>query len=165
MRGCDEGEKFSSATAMVAWWFATRGHFESVAAVDPSADVIQGLRVDRTERAWWSHAIRQALREAAKRMGSSSGVLLLWLHLRPRSVVGYRRKRGVRVAVFDDPIPLWDLYQHPTVEAYHLGGQRRVVARYWEALREVERVAVERGWLPRRSMPCDRLAGTHDAPP
>lgn len=153
----EEGHKFGSIVSMLSWWFATRGHFESVPAVDPSADVIQGLRVDRTERAWWSHAGRQLLEETAKRQGNTFGVLLLWLHLRPRMVTGYKRKKGVRVAVWSDPVPLWELYADPTVKAYGNGGQRRVVSRYWDALGVAEGVAVERGWLTRRATaPADR---------
>lgn len=142
--------RFVSATAMLSWFFAMRSHMEGAPAIDPAADVIQGLRVDRDERLYWVGSVKQALEAVVKKQGHSAGALLLWLHLRPREVVGYKRRRGVRVAVFSDSVPLWELFREPAVQAYGLA-QRKAIAVFRAALTAVEEYAFERGWLAFRA--------------
>lgn len=145
-----ERARFKTATELVAWFFAMAGHMASAPAIDPSADVIQGARVDRDERLSWIGCGRQALKHLADAQGNNTGVLLLWLHLRPSRVTGYVVKRGMRIPVSSHPVPLWELHQDPTVKAVSLS-RRDAVRAYWDALRRVEEFAFSRHWIAARA--------------
>ena len=148
--------RFRSATEMLAWFFEHASHMASIPAIDPSAEVIQGLRVDRDERHWWIQSVRQALAHLERTSENSVGSVLLWLHLRPRQKTGQKRKRGVIVPIYRDPVPIWELWQAPELKAlsksdkrYHLS-EKRAVKAYREAIAVVEKYAVEKGWLEAR---------------
>jgi hypothetical protein len=145
-----EGPRFTSARAMLGWLFAVREHMTSIPAVDPSADNIQGLRVDKDERHWWIHSIMQALEALQRAQGETTGAMLLWLHMMPRTVVSYRVKRGIRIPVALEAVPVWDLYKHPSVAALGLS-QRRAKDDFWRALTWVEDYAWTRGWIAMRA--------------
>jgi len=145
-----ERPRFDTATSMLSWWFAVSGHMESTPAIDPSAEVIQGLRVDRDERLWWIQSVRQALQHVERAQGHALGVLLLWLHLRPRIVTGYKVRKGIRIPVVLEPVPLWELHRAQEASGYRLS-RRKATEAYWEALRKVEDYAWERGWILTRA--------------
>lgn len=142
-----ERARFSSATSFLAWVFSMAGHMESPPAIDPSADVVQGARVDRDERIAWVGAGRQVLTALVAAQGHTAGLHLLWLHLRPRVVTGYREKRGIRIPIARESIPLWELHAAPGVKL----SRRGAVRAYWEALRWVEDFAYTRGWIAARA--------------
>jgi|GEM_PF-6440383 len=147
---------FTSATQMLSWFFEHYEHSTSIPAIDPARDVIQGSRVDMDKRHWKIKSAEQALRHLVKTSGDAVGAYLVWLHLRPRRKTGERRKRGVIIPIWSDPVPLWDLYQAPelvnlgkTDKRYRLS-QRKARQAYLDALNIVERFAVDKGWLEAR---------------
>jgi hypothetical protein len=120
-----ERARFRSTSEMLSWFFALKDHMASVPAIDPSAEVIQGLRVDRDERSYWIQSVRQALEHMVRAQGNSTGALLLWLHLRPRKVVGYKVKKGINRPIYSEPVPVWELFREPVVVALQLGLSQR----------------------------------------
>jgi hypothetical protein len=143
----EERARFPSVTAMLSWYFALHGHMESAPGMDPSREVIQGLRVDKDERHYWMQSVRQALAELVRAQGNATGYLLLVMHLRPRAVIKYKTKKGMRIPVWADPVPLWELYQHPKVKL----SQRKAIELYWHSLEQVEDYAANRGWVAGRA--------------
>lgn len=138
---------FRSATSMLSWFFSVKDNVGSIAAIDPSADVVQGLRGDKLERAWKVQSVRQALEELQRQQGNSTGALLLWLHLRPRVPIGRKRVRGVEVVQWGEPVPLWELFRDPAVNL----SQRAATRLYWESLEVVEDFGLNRRWILERA--------------
>ncbi len=131
-----DGPPFETVTGMLGLLFAARGQVEGVQAMDPSADFIQGGRTDRAERLWRIKSAEMAFKEVDGR-----GALLLWLHLRPRTLV-----KSLAIAQWEESVPLFGLYQHRAVQAFGLS-RRTAVREYWAALEKVERFAWGKGWL------------------
>lgn len=153
----DDRARWPSATSMLSWFFALAGHMASAPAIDPAADYVQGGRVDRDERLAWIGSVRQALHHLEEAEGSNTGTLLLWLHLRPRRITGYKVRRGLRIPITSEPVPLWELHAQPMVQL----GRRRAAHAYWAALRRVEDFAFAKGWIAARSKRKERAPNTY----
>lgn len=142
-------EPWPNATAMLSWFFAMRGHMSSVPAIDPAAETIQGLRVDKDERHWRIGSVEQALGALVGAQGSHLGVTLLWLHLAPRRLRREFTRRGVTVREWVDPIPLDELFRY--TGAYAELSRRAAIQLYWSSLAAVEEFAYARKWITARS--------------
>lgn len=146
-----ERARWPTAAAMLSWFFALKDHMASIPAVNPAADVIQGLRVERDERLYWIGKARLALAALERHTGSGFAGLLLWLYFRPRVLVGHKRRKGVRVAVYAEPVPRWELSRAPELSGYPSLSQRAAVEAFGLALRWVEDYAYSRGWVKFRA--------------
>lgn len=146
-----EQSPWPNATAMLSWFFALEDHMSSIPAIDPSAEVIQGLRVDKDERAWKLQSTRQALRHLADAQGGHTGHVALWLHLRPRVLLKEFRRKGTTVRVWDDPVALDELAAAPTLRSIAMLSRRQAVQLYWSSLAVVEEFAFARKWIGERS--------------
>lgn len=141
----DERTPWATATQMLAWFYAMHSRASDIPAIDPGRERIDGLRVDRDERAWKVQSVRQALTHLVATQGSNTGALLLWMHLRPTAVRHVRTKRKGWVARQEHAVPLWDLHEEVQLT------QRGAVEAYWEALRIVEEFALTKEWIAVRT--------------
>lgn len=138
--------RWRDARDMLGWYFANYDRMHSPPAIDPSREVIQGLRVDRDQRIHDVAYVSVALRELAKKQGHDRGVLLLWMNFRSPSQTGHVRDPDGRKRVqYGLPgIAIRDLYREAG------GSREKTTAEYWEALTLVEDFAVQRRWVAAR---------------
>ena len=140
---------FTSATGMLSWFFSVADHMASVPAIDPAAEVIQGLRVDKDDRHWRIQSVRQALAALVEAQGSSYGALCLWLHLRPRVPTKTKQVDGRQVTYWSEPVALSELSKAPELCGY-VTSRRDAQRTYWASLRWLEDYAWSRKWICRR---------------
>lgn len=139
-----ERARFRTLSQLLAWRFAMAGHMEAPPAIDPSREVIQGLRVDREDRLGWTGRIDGALRDLARVQGDDKGVMLLWLHFRSPTQQGYRVLDGRKVVRYGAPgVAIRDLHAEKGVSL----SRDRAIDEFWRSFRLLEGWAIARGWV------------------
>jgi hypothetical protein len=145
-RADEEVARWGTVSEMLAWFFALYGHMESPPAIDPSREVIQGLKVDRDERIAWLAKVKKALQH----LGAENNhryVMLIWLHYRCPVPIGDRIVDGRKLTKHSDPgVPIRELYRHA-------GGnvsRDQTIHEFWVGVAWLEEYAWGRGWLRER---------------
>lgn len=142
-----ERPRWDNVMKMLSWFFALYDRMESVPAMDPSRDIVQGVKVDRDERISWVAKVKSLLEALNKRQGNPKGVFLIWLHFRTPRVIGYVTRHGMKVPNSTGAsVPVWELYREPGVGL----SQRMAREEFWRAMSVLEEFAYARGWLQAR---------------
>lgn len=142
-----EPARWENVRMMLTWFFSRYEDLESVPGMDPSRDVVQGMKVDREDRISWLGKVRGLLGALRRRQGGDKGVFLLWLHFRTKRLVGYVARDGQKVPRFSaGGVPVWELYREPEVSL----SQRMAKEEFWRAMAVIEEFAFARGWLQTR---------------
>ncbi len=142
-----ESARFHTINQMLSWFWAMRDHMRSPPAIDPSREIIQGLKVDRDERIFWVGATLKLLATLEREHGPRAP-MLLWLRFRSPSKIGLRETDdGRKVEQYGlPPIAIRDLHEHDGENI----SRNATIADFWKALHHIEEMAFERGWVGNR---------------